>query len=126
PRYLGGLYDPRSGHLHPLNYTLGIAVAAEAAGAKLFEQTEVTRLERGEKPLLRTAQGEVQADFVVLAGNAIVHGIAPELDDKIMPVGTYVGATPPLGAALARRLILNHMAGADINWALYYFRLSAD
>ena len=126
PRYLGGLYDPRSGHLHPLNYTLGIAVAAEAAGAKLFEQTEVTRLERGEKPLLRTAQGEVQADFVVLAGNAIVHGIAPELDDKIMPVGTYVGATPPLGEALARRLIRNDMAVADINWALDYFRLSAD
>lgn len=126
PRYLGGLYDPRSGHLHPLNYTLGIAAAAERAGALLFERTEVTKLERGAKPVLRTAHGEVQADFVVLAGNAIVHGIAPELDDKIMPVGTYVGATPPLGEELARQLIRNDMAVADINWALDYFRFSAD
>lgn len=126
PRYLGGLYDPRSGHLHPLNFTLGIAAAAERAGALLFERTEVTKLERGAKPVLRTAHGEVQADFVVLAGNAIVHGIAPELDDKIMPVGTYVGATPPLGEELARQLIRNDMAVADINWALDYFRFSAD
>jgi gamma-glutamylputrescine oxidase len=86
----------------------------------------VTKLERGAKPVLRTAHGEVQADFVVLAGNAIVHGIAPELDDKIMPVGTYVGATPPLGEELARQLIRNDMAVADINWALDYFRFSAD
>lgn len=126
PRYLGGLYDPRSGHLHPLNFTLGIAAAAERAGALLFERTEVTKLERGAKPVLRTAHGEVQADFVVLAGNAIVRGIAPELDDKIMPVGTYVGATPPLGEELARQLIRNDMAVADINWALDYFRFSAD
>ena len=41
----------------------------------------------------------------MLAGNALVHGIAPELDDKIMPVGTYVGATAPLGEERARSLI---------------------
>lgn len=126
PRYLGALYDPLSGHLHPLNYTLGLARAAVAAGVRIFEHTEVTALERGARPVLRTPQGEVQADFVVLAGNALVHGIAPELDDKIMPVGTYVGATEPLGEARARDLIRNGMAVADINWALDYFRLSAD
>ena len=38
-RYLGGLIDPRSGHLHPLKYTQGLARAAEAAGARIFEQT---------------------------------------------------------------------------------------
>ena len=126
PRYLGALYDPRSGHLHPLNYTLGLARAAVAAGVRLFEQSPVLSLERGARPRLRTADGEVEADFCVLAGNALVHGIAPELDDKIMPVGTYVGATEPLGEARARELIRHDMAVADINWALDYFRLSAD
>ncbi|WP_295363542.1 FAD-binding oxidoreductase [Arenimonas sp.] len=126
PRYLGALYDARSGHLHPLNYTLGIARAAEAAGARIFERSEVLSLTRGARPVLRTTSGEVEASFVVLAGNALAHGIAPELDARIMPVGTYVGATAPLGAERARALIRNDMAVADINWALDYFRLSAD
>lgn len=126
PRYIGALYDPRSGHLHPLNYTLGIARAAEAAGAVIHEGSEVKALRRGPRPALVTATGTVEADFVVLAGNALAHRIAPELDDKIMPVGTYVGATEPLGEARARDLIRNGMAVADINWALDYFRLSAD
>lgn len=126
PRYIGALYDPRSGHLHPLNYTLGIARAAEAAGAVIHEGSEVTALRRGPRPALVTATGTVEAGFVVLAGNALAHRIAPELDDKIMPVGTYVGATEPLGEARARDLIRNGMAVADINWALDYFRLSAD
>ncbi len=126
PRYLGGLYDPRSGHLHPLNYTLGLARAAVAAGVRIFENTEVTALQRGPKPVLRATGGEVQADYVVLAGNALVHGIAPELDSRIMPVGTYVGATEPLGEKRATDLIRNGMAVADVNWALDYFRLSSD
>lgn len=126
PRYLGALYDPRSGHLHPLNYTLGLARAAVAAGVRIFEHSPVRSLQRGERPLLRTADGEAEGAFCVLAGNALVHGIAPELDDRIMPVGTYIGATEPLGEERARDLIRNGMAVADINWALDYFRLSAD
>jgi gamma-glutamylputrescine oxidase len=125
-RYLGALYDPRSGHLHPLNYTLGLARAATALGVRIFEHSQVTTLVRGDKPLLKTAHGEVSCSSAVLAGNAYVHGIAPELDSRIMPVGTYIGASEPLGAERAKALIDNDMAVADVNWALDYFRLSAD
>jgi gamma-glutamylputrescine oxidase len=126
PRYLGALVDPRSGHLHPLKYTQGLAQAALSLGVVIYEQSKVTRLVRGGKPVFKTASGEVSCDFAVLAGNAYVHGIAPELDDKIMPVGTYIGATEPLGEARAKALIKNDMAVADVNWALDYFRLSSD
>lgn len=125
-RYLGALVDPRSGHLHPLKYTQGLAKAALSLGVQIFEQSKVLELVRAEKPMFKTALGEVSCDFAVLAGNAYVHGIAPELDDKIMPVGTYIGATEPLGAERAGQLIKNNMAVADVNWALDYFRLSAD
>lgn len=125
-RYLGALVDPRGGHLHPLKYTQGLAQAALSLGVVILEQSKVTGLERGDRPVLKTADGEVRCDFAVLAGNAYVHGIAPELDDKIMPVGTYIGATEPLGEARAKDLIRNNMAVADVNWALDYFRLSAD
>lgn len=129
-RYLGALFDPQSGHLHPLNYTLGLGRAALAAGVRIYEHSPVIELVRGDgaasKPRLRTAEGELEADVVVLAGNAYVHGLAPELDARVMPVGTYIGATEPIGAARMQSLIRNGIAVADINWALDYFRPSSD
>src|SRR5690606_24045337 len=44
-RYVGGMVDLGSGHLHPLNLALGEAQAAAGAGVRLFEQSPVTRLE---------------------------------------------------------------------------------
>jgi gamma-glutamylputrescine oxidase len=126
PRYLGGLYDPRAGHLHPLKYALGLARAALDYGVRICEGSRVLRIARGAKPMLHTATGSVRCDAVVLAGNALVHGVAPELDRKIMPVGTYIGATAPLPPDVAMSLIRNDMAVADTNWALDYFRLGAD
>jgi gamma-glutamylputrescine oxidase len=125
-RYIGALYDANSGHLHPLKYTLGLARAAESLGVEIFEHSAVLSLQRGDKPLFKTARGQVQCSYAMLAGNATVKGIAPELDQKIMPVGTYVGATSPLDPSLAQALIKNTMAVADINWALDYFRFSKD
>ena len=125
-RYRGALYDPRSGHLDPLKYTQGLARAALGLGVRIFEDSAVLELVRGKQPVLRTKQGEVTCDFAVLAGNAYVQGIAPELDARIMPVGTYIGATEVLGAERAKALIRNDMAVADVNWALDYFRLSSD
>lgn len=126
PRYLGGLIDPRSGHLHPLKYALGLGKAALGLGVRIFEHSPVLSLTDGERPELRTARGRVRCRAAILAGNALVKGVAPALDRRIMPVGTYIAATPPLGEERARALICNDMAVADTNWALDYFRLSAD
>lgn len=125
-RYRGAVYDAASGHLHPLEYCLGLARAALAAGVRIFEQSPVVELVRGPRPLLRTAGGTARGDFAVLCGNAWLRGIAPELESRVMPVGTYIAATAPLGEAGARALIGNDMAVADVNWALDYFRLSRD
>ncbi|UBB23874.1 FAD-binding oxidoreductase [Pseudoxanthomonas japonensis] len=125
-RYLGAIYDPLSGHLHPLEYAFGLARAALAAGVRIFEHSRVVRLERGAAPVLHTDAGRVRCEFAVLAGNAWLRGVAPELESRIMPVGTYIGATAPLGEARAHALIRNDMAVADVNWALDYFRLSRD
>ena len=125
-RYLGAIFDPSGGHLHPMKYTLGLARAALSLGVRIFEGSRVGLLVRGAKPVLRTAQGSVSCDHAVLAGNAYVQGIAPELDRMIMPVGTYICATEPLGEERARALIGNDMAVSDVNWVLDYFRLSSD
>ena len=125
-RYLALLFDPRGGHLHPLNYTLGLARAAQALGVRIFEGSRVERVVEGAQVALCTAQGEAQGRFGVLAGNAWLSGVIPRIEAKIMPVGTYICASAPLGAERARALIRNNMAVADINFVLDYFRLSRD
>jgi gamma-glutamylputrescine oxidase len=126
PAYLGGLYDSGGGHLHPLNYCLGLARAAEAAGVRIFEGTEALAIEKGAKVRVRTRRGRVSADFLVLAGNAYLVGLEPEIESKIMPVGTYIAATEPLEESRAKLLIKNDVAVADCNFVLNYFRLSRD
>jgi gamma-glutamylputrescine oxidase len=125
-RYIAGLYDPQSGHLHPLNYTLGLAAAAQASGTAIFEHSEAMHLELGARVAIRTARGEVRSRYLVLAGGAYQGELVPRLHRKIMPVGTYITATEPLGAVRAQSLIANNMAVCDMNFVLDYFRLSAD
>jgi gamma-glutamylputrescine oxidase len=126
PRYSGGVYDPQSGHLHPLKYTLGLARAAVAAGVRVHENTAALELIHGPKPALRTAQGTVHARQVLLAGNVYLQGLAPALAKRVMPVGTYIATTEPLGEARALALVPSRSAVCDTNFVLDYFRTTAD
>jgi len=127
-RYLGALYDTNSGHLHPLNYTLGLAAAARGAGVQIFEGTRALRYAPSGTAQVRvtTADGEIRARHLVLCGNVYLGATAPQLASKIMAVATYIVATEPLGEERARQLIANNAAVADMNWVLDYFRRSAD
>jgi gamma-glutamylputrescine oxidase len=127
-RYLGGLYDTNSGHLHPLNYTLGLARAAAQLGVRIFEGSRAADYSVAGNSQVRvlTSAGEVRARYLVLCGNVYLGATAPALAAKIMGVATYIVATEPLGAARARQLIANNAAVCDTNWVLDYFRRSAD
>src|SRR5919108_3005 len=67
--YHGGVYDAGGGHLHPLNYNLGLARAALEAGARVFEGSRVERIAFGANPIVHTAGGAVKARYLVLCGN---------------------------------------------------------
>jgi gamma-glutamylputrescine oxidase len=126
-RYLGALYDSNSAHLHPLNYTLGLARAAEQHGVRIFEGTRARGFTpAGGQVRVQTQAGEVRARFLVLCGNVYLGDTVPALASKIMAVATYIVATEPLGAERARELIANNAAVCDMNWVLDYFRRSGD
>jgi gamma-glutamylputrescine oxidase len=126
-RYIAALYDTNAGHLHPLNYTLGLAAAAESHGAHIFEHSRAqAHAARDGAIHVRTAEGELRCRHLVLCGNVYLGEAAPELRSKIMAVGTYIVATEPLGQTRARALIANDAAVADMNWVLDYFRLTPD
>ncbi len=125
-RYLGALYDANAGHIHPLNYVLGLAAAAERSGVRIFEGTHALDF-NGRAPVrVRTPAGNVRCRQLVLCGNVYLGRTAPPLQPRIMAVGTGMVASEPLGPARARALITNNAAVADMNWVLDYFRRSAD
>lgn len=125
PVFHGGCLDTGASHLHPLNYCLGLAAAAEKAGAKIFEQSEVVTMDAADPATLSTKKGTVTARFVVLGCNGYLGALEPRLAGRIMPINNFVVATEPLGD-LAAGLIRNGACVHDTRFVVNYFRLSAD
>ncbi|KXU36600.1 gamma-glutamylputrescine oxidoreductase [Ventosimonas gracilis] len=125
-RYVGGLLDKSGGHIHPLNLALGEAAAVERLSGRIYEQSPATRIERGAQPVVHTAEGQVKARFVVVAGNAYLGNLVPELAAKSMPCGTQVITTEPLSEEIAKTLLPQDYCVEDCNYLLDYYRLSAE
>lgn len=125
-RYCAGLFDAGSGHLHPLNYTLGLARAATDAGVRIFETSKVMSFSSGETVTITTHAGRVRAKFAAICCNAYVDDLDTRLRSRIMPVGTYIVATEPLGEERITRLMRKNVGVTDTNFVLDYFRRSAD
>ena len=123
--YRGGLADAGGAHLHPLNYALGLARAAEAAGAKLFEASRATRVDPAGHGV-ETAAGRIAARQVLLCCNGYLDGLMAPLAARILPISNYIIATEPLGEAAARALIRDDVAVCDSKFVVNYYRRSAD
>jgi gamma-glutamylputrescine oxidase len=124
--FLEGLYDPEALTLHPLNFALGLANAASAAGVRVFEHSRVTGYSRTDPAVVSTAQGSVRASHVVLACNGYLGDLEPRSAGKIMPINNFMIATEPLGEERARELITGRFGIHDTRFVVNYFRLSAD
>ena len=122
PGFHGALLDEGGGHLHPLNYALGLAEVARGAGVQLYESSCVVRLETGNGVIAHTEHGSVRARYGVLACDALLGDLEPRLAARIMPVANYLVATEPL----AQPLIRNEYAVSDSRFVVNYFRMSAD
>lgn len=125
-RYVGGLLDIHGGHIQPLNLVLGQARAFESLGGVIYEDSKVIRIEQGKPAKIITENGSIVADTVVVAGNAYVFGLIPEVEKKAMPCGTQVIATEPLSKDLQKRLLPTDHCVEDGNYLLDYYRLSGD
>jgi len=122
----GGTLDSGARHLHPLNFALGLAQAALAAGAQLHEGSRVLSYTEGEQVTVRTDRGEVRASFLVLACNGYLDKLEPRTAGRIMPINNYMLATEPLSEELARRLIRDDTSMSDSRFVINYWKLSAD
>lgn len=105
-----GLYTPDAAALQPAKLARGLARLVEGMGATLFERTEVTALRtRGastDRPALLTATGTVEAETVVLAGEAYLVRL-PGYHRSLLPVWSQIVLSEPLPEA----------AWDEIGWA---------
>ncbi len=124
--YHGGSLDTGSGHLHPLNFALGLARAAAQAGVRILERTQVTAVRKGDPARVETATGNVRANFVLLACNGYLGLLESDVARRVMPINNYILATRPLPQDVARQLIRDDVAVADSRFVINYFRLSVD
>ena len=124
--YHGGFVCYRDGHLHPLNLCIGEARAAHDLGVQIFEQSPVTGITHGKRARVETANGYVEADSVVLAGNAYSQLEPKHLSNLIFPAGSYIIATEPLADDVAKSINRKDVAVCDLNEVVDYYRLSAD
>jgi gamma-glutamylputrescine oxidase len=122
-RYHGGVLDRTAGHLHPLNLALGLARAAEAAGARLFERSPATGVAPGR---VTTEAGTVEAEQVLVACNGYLDGLDRRVARQSMPINNFIAVTEPLRPPRAHRLNREDLAVADSKFVLNYFRLTPD
>jgi gamma-glutamylputrescine oxidase len=122
--YLGGLLDDKGGHFHPLNYTLGLAQAAESLGVVLHEGSAVTALSQNGKIRIQTGAGIVTASHAIIACDALLGKLDGALAGRIMPIASHVIATAPLSPQDIP--IFRDRAISDSRFNVNYFRMTSD
>ncbi|MER9055514.1 FAD-binding oxidoreductase [Mesorhizobium sp. M0910] len=123
--YFGGTRDTGTGHIHPLKLVIGTAKVATQAGAKLFEQTPSTGITSGGgKVRVVTPKGTITAAKCLIGVNAYGGTLEPVSAAHIMPIGSFIGATVPLGAD--SKVLPGGEAVDDSRFVVRYFRKSKD
>jgi glycine/D-amino acid oxidase-like deaminating enzyme len=131
-RFHGGLLYKRSGQMHMGRFAAGLAAAAERSGAQIHTGTSVERIIRtgpGRARQLHTARGTVTAQQVLLATGATRHGAYGSfgwLRRRIVPIGSFIVVTEPLGAERAQALLAQRRTYTTVANIHHYFRLTAD
>lgn len=126
PLYFGALHNKRNMHVHPLNLCLGEARAAASLGTLIFENSKVTEIIHGASPAVVTAQGRINANTVLLAGDAYHKLEQHHLGGKLFPATGGIVTTTPLPDAVVQHLNPHDVAVYDTRFVLDYYRLTAD
>lgn len=125
--YIGGMIDERGGQLHPLNYAIGLAKAAQKAGAIIHGHTRATSIERqGAAHLVKCENGSVRAKRILICTNGYTDEIAPRVKRSVVPIRSIQIATDPLSDNLRQSVLPYGHSASDSRRLLLYFRFDAD
>jgi glycine/D-amino acid oxidase-like deaminating enzyme len=124
----GGLLQTTSAQLHPGRFGIGLAEAAAAKGAMIYEQAPVTDLKRA--PLgwtVTTPRGTIEAGQILVAtGGAPMQSPFRWFQRRLVAVGSFIIATEPLDNALIKQLLPNRRNYVTSRVIGNFFRLTPD
>jgi glycine/D-amino acid oxidase-like deaminating enzyme len=121
-RYFHGIHYPRAFQVDGRHYVHGLAVLAEAAGARIFEDTPVLGLDLdGIRKRIATPSARLRASHIVLAGGVHLGEQLQRLSDTLLPVWRYAAVTAPLGEELAH--VLSYRGSVNDSDGIAHYRI---
>jgi gamma-glutamylputrescine oxidase len=125
--YEGAFYDPNSGQLHPMKLVHALKLLAETGGARIYENTPVTRIEADAIHRISTSSGRtVRAKSLVLATNAYTSRLG-YFRNRVAPIHNYVGITAPLPDATLEQIgWRKRIPFSDSRTLVHYLGLTRD
>ncbi|HWK43771.1 MAG TPA: FAD-binding oxidoreductase [Stellaceae bacterium] len=130
--YLGAFLDHRGGHVQPLSYARGLAVAAAAAGATIHVRSPAIGLAKAAgRWRVTTPGGAVEADRVILATNGYTDLAGRgepfgSLAHSVLPAFSYQIATRPLTDNLRRQVLAGDQSVSETRRLLIYYRFDRE
>jgi glycine/D-amino acid oxidase-like deaminating enzyme len=126
-KYWGGLVDPWAGSLNPARLVRGLYDMAVDAGATVCWRTKAADLECGRSEArVRTPQGEIRAEQVLLATNGCLDNLHPWLQRRIVPVDSVMIATGKVPKQVMDTVLPQGNTVSDTKRLLHYFRKAPD
>ena len=124
-QYSGGLFDKSCGQINPFKYLQGLVKQLKTANVKIFEQSPAQAISAGSDLTVHAEKGHIKSKYVLLAGNAYLFGSNPLLEDKSIPVSSFVGVTNPLSRASIQSILPRDVTVADCNKIPDYYQIIA-
>lgn len=131
--FAGGMVVERSGALQPALLAGALLQAVREAGADVRSGVEVRGVRAapggrggGDVIVAMGPRGEIRAGQVLVATGAATGRLLPYLGRRLMPVGSFIVATEPVPADLARSVSPRRRMFFDTRNFLNYWRLSPD
>jgi gamma-glutamylputrescine oxidase len=123
--YAGAIRDRGGGHLDPYRFALGLARAAAGLGARIHENSPAVSLGRESGPVVRTGQGDIRANHVIVATNGRSGSFETITRRRIVGVNSFVVVTEPLGAE-GDAILPGGESAADSRFVVRYWRKTPD
>ncbi|AWM01974.2 NAD(P)/FAD-dependent oxidoreductase [Bradyrhizobium amphicarpaeae] len=124
--FVGGVLNPGSGGIHPLNYLRGLADGVARRGVPIFQGSPVVKLRRdGGVIVAETPQGAVRAKQAVIATNSYsdLTGATADMQRTLIPFRSAMVATEQLPRNLAGRLMPTGRTYTETKRMMRWFRM---
>jgi gamma-glutamylputrescine oxidase len=124
-RFAGAIRDRGGGRLDPLKFALGLARAAASLGAQIHEATPALALDRENGPVVRTGQGDIRAEHVIVATDGRSGPLERDTRGRMIGINSFMVATEPLGGQ-GEAILPGGESAADSRFVVRYWCKSAD